>query len=143
MQAREQVVDRAFGVGPIAITILSVVLIAGLGLGSFAFAGRDAHPTVGVAQISSDGSICIVHLVNHGSTDLHLNSLLLSTGDSGNAVSFASGFMLPRNSTTDYDCELGSHTQFVPPLSFMHGGRFNLTARLDDGTQMRISSQFA
>ena len=143
MQTRKQVTEAVFGAGPVVVTLLVAALVAGLGLGAFAFAGRDSHPSVGAAQISSDGSVCVVSLVNHGSTDLHLDSVLLSAGEGEKAVSFASGFTLPKNSTSEYDCRLGAQTQFIPPLGAREGGRFNLTARLDDGTQMRFASEFA
>ncbi len=142
MRVREELEEKIFDAGPLAITVLTVVLVAGLGLGAFAFAGRDSHPSVGAAQISADGTTCIVVLVNHGDTDLHLDSVILSGGGVSSAVSFSSGFTLPRNSSTAYPCALGTTTQFVPPLSGLQGGAYNITARLDDGTRMTYSSQF-
>ena len=143
MRIKELAAEKVFDAGPIAMTVLVVILVAGLGLGAFAFAGRDTHPAVVSAQITADGSDCSIALENHGGTALQVDSILLSTQSGGNAVSFSSGFVLPPRNVTTYSCDLGSRTQFVPPLASIQGGQYNITVRLADDTRLTYSSQFS
>jgi hypothetical protein len=139
----KEVWNRVFSASPLVMIVAAIVLIAGAGLGGFALAARDPHPSLQNATISSDGSTCSIDFWNGGNADAYLTQVVLSSQGASNAVSFASSYVLHPNQTSTYDCSLGSATQFLPGFVGQPGMPFNLTARFDDGTYLHFESVFS
>jgi len=135
--------NRIFAASPLVMIVAAAVLVAGAGLGGYAFAAREPHPSFQSATISSDGSTCSIDFWNGGNADAHLTQVVLSSLGTSNAVSFASSFVLHPSKTSTYDCSLGSATQFLPGFVGQPGMCFNLTARFDDGTYLHFESVFS
>ena len=127
---------------PTFLTVLTLALVVGFGFGGFAAIANSSGPEFQSAAISADGSTCAIIFSNDGSREAHLSQVSISYATSSVAVSFAPSLRIPPGMNTEYACQAGTLTQFVPGISGLPGGQYNLTARFDNGAVATFSSSF-
>ena len=127
---------------PTLLTVLTLPLVVGFGFGGFAAMANSSSPKFQSAAISADGSTCSIIFSSDGSGERHLSQVSISYASSSVAVSFASSFPIPPGLNTEYPCHGGTQEQFVPGISGLPGGQYNLTARFDNGAVATFSSSF-